>query len=29
VPRQVTEEKEPSQPDAWAAVDELNLKKKN
>jgi uncharacterized protein len=29
VPRQVVEEKEPSQPDAWAALDELNLKKKN
>jgi uncharacterized metal-binding protein YceD (DUF177 family) len=29
VPRQVAEEKEPSQPDAWAALDELNLKKKN
>jgi uncharacterized metal-binding protein YceD (DUF177 family) len=29
VPRQVTEEKEPSRPDAWAALDELNLKKKS
>jgi uncharacterized metal-binding protein YceD (DUF177 family) len=29
IPRQVTEEKEPSQPDAWAALDELNLRKKN
>lgn len=29
VPRQVAEEKEPSRPDAWAALDELNLKKKS
>src|ERR1700747_3298288 len=29
IPRQVTEETEPSQPDAWAALDELNLRKKN
>jgi uncharacterized metal-binding protein YceD (DUF177 family) len=29
VPLQATEEKEPSRPDAWAALDELNLKKKN
>jgi uncharacterized metal-binding protein YceD (DUF177 family) len=29
IPQQVTEEKEPSQPDAWAALDELNLRKKN
>ena len=29
VPRQATEEKEPNQPDAWAALDELNLKKKS
>jgi uncharacterized metal-binding protein YceD (DUF177 family) len=29
IPREVTEEKEPSRPDAWAALDELNLRKKN
>ena len=27
--RQVTEDKEPKAPDAWAVLDELNLKKKN
>jgi hypothetical protein len=28
VPRQVAEEKEPNQPDVWAALDELNLKRR-
>jgi uncharacterized metal-binding protein YceD (DUF177 family) len=29
ITRQVTEDAEPKQPDAWAALDELDLKKKN
>ena len=29
ITRQVAEDKEPKQPDAWAALDELDLKKKN